>query len=394
MAKVKLTLNINNQSIKTLEELQANFEPFIILGLFRNGRLRQWAKSRGYFVEETELANLEIEQDTLDQDEIINRLIDTFNVQTCFKGVKSSQRHLARSSATINTRSFKMMNDQYASMVERLRRYGDPAEACKDLFNQANAGDPVAQFNLGRMYLYGEILEQDFGQAWAWLGKALRNNVDVAKTFIGKMFKEGLGVNKNYFKALELFKETAAKGDLQSQVELGLMYFTGEEQGSNYDEAFKWFNKAAFQGDPTAQGFLGLLYLRGHGVQKSEMQAFKWFESAAKQGNAVGQHNLGCMYLFGLEVHKNQDKAIELFKQAASQGYEESKRALLLLQGNTGGAYGTQNAILGAPAIMMPSTAINRGALAGGRPVLVRQPLPATQLTQAPRQPRQMVIPR
>ncbi len=59
-------------------------------------------------------------------------------------------------------------------------------------------GDVEAQYALGLMYLYGEILDVDYQQAKIWYEKAAAQNDPRAQVKIGVMYANGLGVNQDY----------------------------------------------------------------------------------------------------------------------------------------------------------------------------------------------------
>ncbi|MEB5699445.1 hypothetical protein MXM31_25355 [Klebsiella aerogenes] len=55
-------------------------------------------------------------------------------------------------------------------------------------------GDVEAQYALGLMYLYGEILDIDYQQSKSWYEKAAAQNDVDAQFLLGKMYDDGLGI--------------------------------------------------------------------------------------------------------------------------------------------------------------------------------------------------------
>ena len=55
-------------------------------------------------------------------------------------------------------------------------------------------------------------------------------------------------------------KAAAEKGNVRAQAWLGMMYRDGQGVEKNFKEAFKWFRKAADQGNASAQYNLGMMY--------------------------------------------------------------------------------------------------------------------------------------
>ncbi len=178
---------------------------------------------------------------------------------------------------------------------ERAYKQGDYELARKILSPLAEAGDPQAQFYLGRMY--------DNGQ----------------------------GVAKNEAEALRWFRKAAEQGHAKGQFNLGVSYETGQGFPQDAVEAARWVRKAAKQGLANAQSKLGYMYQYGRGVAKDEAEAVRWFRKAAEQGYAEGQFNLGVSYLKGQGVAQDKAEAVRLFRKAAAQGVAEAQAALKAL---------------------------------------------------------------
>ena len=84
-----------------------------------------------------------------------------------------------------------------------------------------------------------------------------------------------------------LFEKTrrlAEQGDAGAQSYLGYMYRSGLGVEQDYAEAVKWYRKAADQGDGDAQCNLGVMYCSGLGVEQDYAEAVKWYRKAADQG--------------------------------------------------------------------------------------------------------------
>lgn len=105
--------------------------------------------------------------------------------------------------------------------------------------------------------------------------------------------------DKDYVKAVELFKSEAMAGNVEAQFYLGAMHEYGDGVTRNLEEAARWYRMGADSGDSGAQLILGLMYSRGQGVPKEWTEAVKWCRLSAEQGNMVAQHNLAYMYATG-----------------------------------------------------------------------------------------------
>ena len=127
-------------------------------------------------------------------------------------------------------------------------------------------------------------------------------------------------------------REKAEQGDAEAQLRLGWMYYEGEGVPQDFVEAVKWYRKAAKQEYADAQYNLGWMYRKGDGVPQDEVEAVKWWRKAAEQGFAVAQFNLGLMYDRGQGVPQNFIEAYAWLFLAKANGYEESSKAVSILE--------------------------------------------------------------
>ncbi|MFA7495918.1 MAG: tetratricopeptide repeat protein [Acidithiobacillus sp.] len=87
----------------------------------------------------------------------------------------------------------------------------------EDLRARAQAGDSIAQFNMGVKYAEGSEVEQDYTEAARWYSVAADQGDAPAQFNLGLMFYQGLGLRKDMACAYELFSLAAAQGDQRAQ---------------------------------------------------------------------------------------------------------------------------------------------------------------------------------
>jgi len=104
----------------------------------------------------------------------------------------------------------------------------------------ANAGDPVAQYNLGVHYQSGDGVLQDLQQAAYW------------------------------------FTLSAEQGHARAQFHLGQLYFLGQGVARDYLSAVTWWSLAAEQYHTGAQDRLAGAYQNGYGVARDLVTAYMW----------------------------------------------------------------------------------------------------------------------
>lgn len=131
----------------------------------------------------------------------------------------------------------------------------------------------------------------------------------------GYSFFKGIGVEKDYAKAVEFWEKAVELGNIQAHNSLAICYMYAYGVDRDYYKAFKLNEVAAKAGVANAQCNLGFLYSKGAGVYQSDTQAMYWWEKAAGQGHSDAQCNLGLCYL-----EKKSTEALYWFDKSVEQG--------------------------------------------------------------------------
>lgn len=145
---------------------------------------------------------------------------------------------------------------------------------------------------LGREYLTGERVPQDFQEARKHFRVAADMGNAAAQFFLGNMHDKGYGVPQDYKEALKWYRLAADQGHAVAQFSVGVFYRDGLGVPQDYFEGAKWTRLAAEQGYDEAQFNLGVMYYHGLGVTQDIKEAAMWWRKAADQGNANAKHNL------------------------------------------------------------------------------------------------------
>lgn len=182
----------------------------------------------------------------------------------------------------------------------------------------------------------------------------------VADYYLGRLYLYGYGQLKNNELAMHYFTKSAEKGYLPS---IRLMAKYSLLQDKNPQQAVTWFKQAAALGDVEAQLFMAAAYKYGIGVKKNTDLATHFVIDAAKNGNAIAQFDLaesfidsrhssnhslgliwlnksanqenpraltklGTLYLQGKLLPKDREKGINLLEKSAAKGYVPAMLAL------------------------------------------------------------------
>lgn len=199
----------------------------------------------------------------------------------------------------------------------------------EELTNLAEKGDILAQRTLADCYYDGIDVKQDYTKAYEWYSRIVEQQRDSeVLRRIGVYFYQ----NNEYKKAIDLWRESAKKGNSKAYRNLGNCYYNGEGVLQNYKEAFELYTIAAELGDDVAQYNLAYCYYSGEGVNKNEEMSYMWYKKAAEQGLVDAQYNLALRYLKGEGITQNYEKAAEWAEKAAKQGDKEAKKLLRHIQ--------------------------------------------------------------
>ena len=128
----------------------------------------------------------------------------------------------------------------------------------------ADQGDVDAQFTLGTIYSFSQIIYANGGRA---------------------------GPESDPAEAAKWYRLAAGQGHAIAQNNLGGMYAYGRGVPKNDAEAVKWYRLAADQGFARAQHNLGLIYANGTGVPQDDVLAYAWLNLAGEQGNELASGN-------------------------------------------------------------------------------------------------------
>lgn len=210
-------------------------------------------------------------------------------------------------------------------------------EKARELFlAEAEEGNPLALYELGRMSADGLGCEADADEAYRWYEKAITvfHAAEEEKPWkyteyrIGKMVAAGLGTEQDYLQAADWLTLSANEKYKYAQYSLGGLYYHGKGVEQNHETAFALYTKSADQSFPYASFELGKMLRDGIGCVKNQpdadrrfKEAFLGFVSLEEKGHDDKlQYRLGWMLLNGVGTEKNEVKAKEYFEKAATVG--------------------------------------------------------------------------
>lgn len=183
-------------------------------------------------------------------------------------------------------------------------------KACDFIIAEAKKNNAKAQYILGLILLGGEnsIWLSDTTRAVYWFNESARNGYPRAFGEIGTAYEQGIGVNCDTIKAVELFKKGAFLKDPKSQYKLGCMY----RDGISVESGWHWETKSTteYMSDKDnvireywdSQRCTSVYIYREKItdyetlVPKDIAQAKYWWRKAATQGYADASYSLQQVY--------------------------------------------------------------------------------------------------
>lgn len=187
----------------------------------------------------------------------------------------------------------------------RLYYSGKKNEAAEQLRKAAEAGHPIAQWKLGRMYSEGDGVPADKLKAFEYFSQVAKEHGDeapssakapfVASAFVslGSYYVSGIentAVKPNVAKAREIYTYAASFfGDADAQYKLGKLLIDAEGTDRDPRAAVRWLNSAAKKGHAGAMAVLGqLLFTGDEAVPKRTVQGLTWLTIARARASGGG----------------------------------------------------------------------------------------------------------
>ena len=239
----------------------------------------------------------------------------------------------------------KILNDM-CELGQRYLQDGNVEAALRWFETAASFGNEWANFELGKMYYYGNGVPEDDSKAAEYFiksGSCFYDSFYEIECSFGDMFRYGNGVEKNIEKAIffyeaegigdasfalgEIYRD--GEGGIQPDGEKAVGYFMetafnsgdyfrmtdtkiyedGQNVPMNESERDYFFSCDTSNGDDRARFALAEIYFYGDGCERDIDTALDYYERAADCGNAKAFYRLSQIYRGGEGVKKNLNKA-------------------------------------------------------------------------------------
>lgn len=104
-----------------------------------------------------------------------------------------------------------------------------------------------------------------------------------AQYMIGRLFESGYGAEQSYAEAAAWYRRAAERGNARAEHALSVFYAVGWGVEQDLRESVAWLRLSAEQGYYYAQSDLGSRYAAGRGVSRDDVLAYMWLEAAVSE---------------------------------------------------------------------------------------------------------------
>lgn len=265
-------------------------------------------------------------------------------------------------------------NDNYKTAYEMIHdkrsELQDYLQAELLLLSEAESGNALAMFELGKLYAAEKLGKKDAEKSFEFYRKALQGFLKIEpiakklKPFlqfrIGQMYRNGFGTDVDIPKAITYFQQSAEHGNVHAKRIIALEYISGEFLEQDIDKGISILTECADSGDKLFCYWIGKIYLDGkitvQDLDKAEkyllaadkneytfyalgklylteekrdvQRSVSYFEQCSDT-NPWASYWLGKIYLFGCsDVQQNREKALDYLTFSAEQGNEYAQNLI------------------------------------------------------------------
>ncbi len=208
----------------------------------------------------------------------------------------------------------------------------DSIKAIEYLEPCVDAENALAQLLMARLYLNSND-DKKFKKGFRLSKKAAKQDLPLAAYDLGVLYKYGNGVNQNLRKATKWFRKGYNLGDSKAAYSLGYMFlkgFGGENQ--DYKKAVKWFKKSDY---PMAKHWLAVCYYFGYGVNQNKLKAKQLLEENPIEKSGILLNSLE--QISQIEQLTDQEAfVLDKLKDSENSGSENNNEADKLIGTWTG----------------------------------------------------------
>ncbi len=177
----------------------------------------------------------------------------------------------------------------------------------KGSLSDSSYGEAVSLFNQ-KQYTKARLLFEELAE---------QNHAE-ANNYLGKIYKYGLGVDRDYKISFQYYKKSSELGCAAAMTNLGSMYLSGSGVEKSCKEYVKWYSISAESGFPLAIINLALSYIEGGCVSVDYSKAEYYLDKIDKESDYYNK-KIALEKLYGLGRNIDSTSALKMIEQIAAQ---------------------------------------------------------------------------
>lgn len=202
-------------------------------------------------------------------------------------------------------------------------------EEMKKIFNGIINGDNKSLYKMGEFYIKGIGVETNYKKAIEYFSMAGELGNLEAQELLGAIYWSGIDdIDRNYKKSKYWYEKAAILGSASAELNLGVIYSKGLGVEKDPYKAFNLYLNSAKKGKAEAEYNVACNYQDGKGTEKDEKEAVKWFLKAANDGDVDASYEMAICYMNGIGVDINIKEAEKYLKIAINNGSKQAENML------------------------------------------------------------------
>ena len=205
-------------------------------------------------------------------------------------------------------------------------------EKSLEYFNKAaDLKEPYSVFELAFRYRYNTE-NPDMEKVYKDFKYASDNLIPDAQYELGKMYQFGNHVEKDHVEAFSLYVKASIQGQTDAMWRVALFYKRGEIVKKDEKRAYELLRDATALNNPRAINSFGKLYHDGVYVKQDYKLALMYYDKAIDLGNTTALRNKAVLYIYGLLGERDVLKGIKLLEEAIEKNDPMAKEHLNLVK--------------------------------------------------------------
>jgi uncharacterized protein len=132
---------------------------------------------------------------------------------------------------------------------------GDHVGSAALVRQAAEAGNPIATYQMGYIYESGDGVPRDRVQSARWYMRGAQMGNAASEAAVGQLYEYGNQVQENWYTAAQWYVKSAQQGYVMGEFRLGHSYQYGVGVPINLNAAEQWYDRAAAQGNSQSAFF-------------------------------------------------------------------------------------------------------------------------------------------